>query len=585
MGGYAGGYGARRDFAVVRYNANGSRDLTFSDDGKQLTTVGVYDDMAQAVAIQADGKILLTGCTQLTNSPSGPYAIATVRYTGNGSLDATFNGRGITTTSVGIAAEASFILVQSDAKIVIAGNTKTGTVQDIILLRYNSNGSLDASFGNGGTQLTDFNNGADRASTALFTDGRILVTGWTDPTGNRLREMAFARYTATGQPDVGFSGDGEVTQYISTGSTGYIGVAVQPDKKVLAVGGTVSNDFYEDVERIALARYNPDGTFDTSFGSGGKVAITLPTKVGSFGASADAFALLPDGKILVGSNFYNQEAVDDGVYTPSEDFLLVRYTADGAIDHSFANNGLAFIDFGDEVGTDVSTDYLTSIAIQPDGKIVAAGIVERSEDFIIVVARCNADGSLDASFGGNGKQTIQLNNTYFEGSHVEVVIQPDGKLIIAGAPRLESTGQQVFGLVRLHTNGTLDPSFSRDGQLTTSFGNFLTPVGVSAVTIQPDGKIIAAGISNGNFTLVRYFANGNLDLSFSGDGKQTTNFGGNDAVSSIVLQPDGKILAAGVGNNRFALARYQPNGTLDSSFGVTGKQTNDIEPGRDSTLR
>jgi uncharacterized delta-60 repeat protein len=572
VGGYAGGYGARRDFAVVRYNTNGTRDLTFSDDGKQLTTVGVYDDIATAMAIQADGKILLTGRTQSTNSPTGEPDMATVRYNTNGSLDSTFGGDGIVLTSVGTEDEATSILVQDDTKIVVTGNTKTGAQQDVVLLRYNNDGNPDAGFGNNGKQITDFNNGADWLSEALLIDDTILVTGWSDPTGGRLREIALARYTATGEPDISFSGDGKTNQYFSTGSTGYSGgIAVQKDGKLLAVGYTESNFFYEDVLRIALARYNPDGTFDESFGVGGKVA----TEIGGFGSSGKAFALQDDGKIVVGGHVYGFNEENSG-----EDFLLVRYNTDGSLDNSFGTDGMVYIDFSDEV--EGSSDVLSALAIQPDGKIVAVGSVydDFSFGYNMGIARVNTDGSLDGSFSGNGKQTIRFNETGFDQAYA-VAIQADKKIVVAGSTILESTLQSAFALARLNTDGSLDSSFSRDGKLTTTFGNFGMAVHANTIAIQPDTKIVVGGRANGNFALARYFANGNLDLSFSGDGKHASEFGGDDAIRSILIQPDNKILAAGTGNNKFALARYQPNGLLDSSFGVNGRQTTDIETGLD----
>lgn len=566
VGGYAGGYGARRDFAVVRYNPDGTRDLTFSGDGKQLTTVGVYDDLANAIAIQEDGKIVLAGRTQQTAGSSGTHAMAAVRYLPNGSLDATFDGDGIAITPIGTFAEASAVIIQSGAKILLAGTTNAGGTNDFALLRYNSNGSLDAGFGSAGKQRTDINNTTDRLSTALLTDGKILLTGWSDSTGNTLRNIALAQYTADGAPDVAFNSDGKAASYFSIGITGFKRVSVQPDGKVLAVGYTESSNFYEDYLRFALARYNPDGSFDTSFGNRGKVAAALS----GFGAGGDAFGLQPGGKIVVGGSYYNFE-------NGTEDFVLMRFTADGTVDATFGTDGTSYIDFSGEMGS-IGADQLIAIAIQPDGKIVAVGMTDDgAEGNHMAVARCNADGSLDGSFGGDGKQAIRVTGLPFERA-MAVALQSDGKIVVAGTTTSDVTLREIFAVARLNTNGALDPSFSSDGKLTTAFGPSSNNR-LAALAIQPDKKIVVGGTSNGNFALVRYHANGNLDLSFSGDGKQTSGFGGNDGINALVVQPDGKIMAAGIGNGRFALARYNANGLPDGSFGVDGKQTTDVASG------
>jgi uncharacterized delta-60 repeat protein len=138
-------------------------------------------------------------------------------------------------------AEATAILVQSDTKIVVAGTSKALSTEDFALLRYNSDGSLDAGFGTGGKQTIDFNRGGDQLRAAVLTSDGILVTGLTDPAGNKLRKIALARYGPTGHLDAAFNDDGKTAQYFSAGSTGYNGMAVQKNGKLLAVGYTVSN--------------------------------------------------------------------------------------------------------------------------------------------------------------------------------------------------------------------------------------------------------------------------------------------------------------------------------------------------------
>jgi uncharacterized delta-60 repeat protein len=193
-------------------------------------------------------------------------------------------------------------------------------------------------------------------------------------------------------------------------------------------------------------------------------------------------------------------------------------------------------------------------------------------------------GDLDPSFGGDGTVT-----TAFGGDHLAsaVSMQPDGKIVVAGFPNTAGSGHD-FALARYHANGTLDTSFSGDGKVLTDFGG--SEGGAHAVAIQPDGKIVVAGVSNASgsydFALARYWPNGTLDTSFSGDGRVLTDFdGGDDRAAAVALQPDGKIVIGGEASvgplytGSIALARYWPNGALDSSFGDGGLVLTSFEPG------
>jgi uncharacterized delta-60 repeat protein len=190
------------------------------------------------------------------------------------------------------------------------------------------------------------------------------------------------------------------------------------------------------------------------------------------------------------------------------------------------------------------------------------------------LARYMPDGKLDASFGGDGKVTT--NFAAERGGKAEadaVALQDDGRIVMAG----QSEGENVskFAVARYKPNGHLDTSFGGDGRVTTAFGSPQHWEGADGVVIQSDGKIVAAGWSEARFVLARYRSNGRLDTTFGGgDGKVITRFGRAGAFASdLALQPDGKIVAVGFGRNRFALARYKPGGRLDPTFGGDGKVT------------
>ena len=188
-----------------------------------------------------------------------------------------------------------------------------------------------------------------------------------------------------------------------------------------------------------------------------------------------------------------------------------------------------------------------------------------------------APGDLDLTFSGDGKQTTDFG--FGVASAAATVRQPDGKIIAVGAD--EGHAGSNFALARYNADGTLDTSFSGDGKQTTEFGG---EDRATAVALQGDGKIVAVGEGGGSFflpdfALARYNPNGSLDTSFSGDGKQTTDFGGpdGDGATGVAIQGDGKIVAVGYGGTQrdFVVARYDPNGSLDTSFG-SGPQTTDF---------
>jgi uncharacterized delta-60 repeat protein len=298
----------------------------------------------------------------------------------------------------------------------------------------------------------------------------------------------------------------------------------------------------------------PSGALDPSFGTGGKV--TLP--IGRAGSQANALAIQPDGKIIASGGSVNGT---------KQDIVVVRLNTDGTLDPSFGSNGTSVIP---------SDAAAVAIAIQPaDGKIVAAGSSLSGSDFDFALIRLQTDGTLDPSFGTSGKQTF-LNSTTND-SAAAVAIQPgDGKIIVAGSSLSGNDfSTENFELIRLSPNGTLDPSFGAGGRRTTDFS--ANQDAAKAIALQADGKIIVAGFSvrvsvsgtRSDFALARYHPDGSLDTTFGTEGKGTvtTPIGSGSAqVASIAIQPDGKIVAAGVATNGlntdFALARYNADLSL-----------------------
>ena len=198
-----------------------------------------------------------------------------------------------------------------------------------------------------------------------------------------------------------------------------------------------------------------------------------------------------------------------------------------------------------------------------------------------------APGDLDTTFSTDGKVTGTFDGSGISAVH-DVAIQQDGKILVVGLTTSGTSGTEDFGLARYNTDGSLDTSFDGDGRVTTdvSAGDTIA----YSVAIQSNGKIIVAGLSetssnNWDFALVRYASNGSLDTSFDSDGKVTTDFSGqNDTISEIQIQSDSKIVAAGYRSDSasytsFALARYNADGSLDTSFDGDGKVTTDFGVG------
>ena len=354
--------------------------------------------------------------------------------------------------------------------------------------------------------------------------------------------LAASALAAPGGRDPGFSGDGKVATNFANRNDFANSVAIQADGKIVVAGRAGGAG-----GRFGLARYNPNGTLDTSFGSDGRVTT-------NFSASADDFAsgvvIQADGKIVAAGH-------------TSDRFALARYNSDGKLDLTFSGDGKMTTNFSS------AFDAALGIAVQADGKLVAAGHAGFAR---FALARYNTNGSLDATFDGDGRATTNFSRA--TDVAFGVAIQGNGKIVAAGtAGSTEFSGK--FALARYNPDGTLDATFSGNGKATTEFTAGEQDVAFG-VAIQANGKIVAAGggdIGGPRFALARYRRNGTLDSTFSGDGKVTTNFsGGLDAAHGVAIQGDGKIVAAGHANfHRFALARYKRNGDLDSTFSGNGK--------------
>ena len=527
------------DFAIVRYNLNGSLDTSFGSGGITTNTFGPQYNLVQALAVQGSlnqpRKITVAGFNGGADL-TGTNIFALARFNADGSPDSTFGagGSGKTTLAIrpGSDDEAHAMTFQA-GKIVLAGYSGSGLNSILAAARFNSDGSLDNTFGQNGVVTADITDLSSQAqAVAIQPDGKIIVVG--SATNGVENMFAIARYNPDGVLDENFgSNGGKTTTLVGFSNAVANAVALQSDGKIVTAGDA----FNGLVTDFAVVRYNPDGSADTSFGDTGQVT----TPVGSGNSFAKSVAVQTDGKIVVAGYGYNGA---------NDDFAVVRYTTNGVLDASLGGSG--------KVTTPISTgeDQAWAVRIQSDGKIVLAGQgqVGTATDFALV--RYNPDGSLDNSFGSFGRVA-----TDFGGGSAAVAlalaIQPDGRLIAAGV--VANNGEDSVALARYTTNGLLDASFGAGGEVMTQVG--LAYDYAASLELEQDGRIVVAGASqqgaNYQYAILRYNPDGSLDHAYGFGGKVVVSFGdgGDDLGNAVALDQIGRAVVVGNANNLFGVTR------------------------------
>ncbi len=556
---------SHESFTLMRYNTDGALDTTFDSDGIASTSyAGTYGmGVIKDLAIQTVGSVSkIMALASAINTTSGGSDFILTRYNMDGSLDTTFGTNGITATNfgaVGSSNDASALVIQADGKILAVGSSNNGADNDFALARFTANGALDTTFDSDG-KLTQSFAGEDVANAvAPQADGSILVFGCSDngedETGSACSpesysgKMTMARYSSNGTQDTSFGKGGSATFEQSVGTN----LIMQPSGRIIGVGYGVASTSW-----ILLIGLDSDGIFDNSFG----------VEFADSDAEINAVALQSDGKII---------AAGDSVIDPDADasaFSLARYNADGSLDASFDGDGRVTTNIGDDCG-------INAAAIQADEKIVAAGYCWNSA-YQIALARYNPNGSLDTSFSGDGLVSASTSKT--DTRIYDMALQSDGKIVLGGLG-YTSGESAMYILTRYNADGTLDTAFGTNGVT-------FTPVGtnnayINAIALQPDGKIVAAGTDESDFVIARYTTAGVLDTSFGGgDGIAVTDLGAAEEASAIALY-NGKITVAGYqynANSDFALARYNADGSLDTSFDTDGLLVTDFNAGSEDEI-
>jgi uncharacterized delta-60 repeat protein len=398
----------------------GTLDFSFGNQGVVTSVISPGYNMAKAIAVQPDGKIVATGQTGF----SGSYNVAVVRYNEDGSNDNTFGTDGMVIISATNTNDYALdITFQPDGKIVLGGYiySSSGSTTDVLVIRLNADGTLDNTFGTDGIVITNL--GTDEVAEAIIlqNDGKILLAGY-------------------------------------------------------------------HTDRFMVLRYNADGTLDNTFGTGGKASAN----VGAGMCFGQDLVVQNDGKIIVGGLGFDEIA--------NYAFSMARFNTNGTLDNSFADNGTKVFSIGD------GHDFMTAIALQSDGKIIAGGHTwianQPTLQYDFAAARLNQDGSIDNTFGNQG---ITTKNLIYGGNYVKgMVVQDDDKIVLSG--NAEGPTDYDLGMARLTADGMLDTAFGTDGITVTDINSDIDQV--EGVALQPDGKILVAGHTAGadfpEFLVVRF---------------------------------------------------------------------------------
>lgn len=514
--------------------APGDLDLSFGSGGIVVTSIGdqFYYDEARTVLAQPDGKILVSGHIYDQEFYLASFFLA--RYHPTGALDASFgtNGKIITPPYSG-AIVGNDIAFQPDGKIITVGpGFYAGSGFEVH--RYNSNGTLDASFGGGGVVITPVGEHAGANSVAIQVDGKIVVAGYSVSPGQSYGDFAVVRLLPDGSLDTSFNGTGKVITSFGNASEARR-VFLQLDGKIVAVGSAyVGNN-----QGLALVRYNSDGSLDSGFGSGGKIIH------GVFNISrfwlGDA-ALQPDGKIIASGHVSTNSG--GGSWD-----IIYRCNTDGSRDTSFASNGAFSVD---------NLYFGNGIALQTDGKLVAFGYENSGGNYRFAILRLNPNGTPDSGFGTNGRVITPIGAFATDGA-----LQPDGKILAFGSTyQPDNNSTSDIAIVRYLGDAAVPrpAQFDFDGDRRADVSVFRPSDRVWYLNQSTNGfSATQFGLSTDKITPADYDGDGRTDIAIFRDG---TWWRINSSNSRVVAVPFGQagdlpVPADYTGDGRDELAVYR----------------------------
>lgn len=450
-----------------------------------------------------------------------------------GELDTSFGSNGLQTASFGFSARATDVVTQPDRKIVVVGYCGGLGFTDICVARYNEDGSLDITFGGTGAVRTDAGISSAAYAVVLQQDGKIILAGTstTSIAGDQTSDVLLVRYNPDGTLDQSFGSGG-----IALANAGpynldrAMDMAIQPDGKILIAGAStlyVPPTGQTNTQGFA-ARFLSDGTLDTSFGTAGFYRMDMDQQTYAF-----SIALQNDGKVLFGGGFPPMTVGGTGAA------LAIRLNTDGSPDPAWGNGGILRID-----GTPQSSNQFLSLAIQRDGRVLAT-----TGDNLIY--RFNGDGSFDMSFNGTGFHGPAIVEPGSSSNPTKVLTLAGGRIMVVGLVSLSTSSFSRFS-----ADGTLDNTFSADGRFSIGDDGF----GRSA-TVDGHGRIVAVGEADLRFGVARLVAPPPVPVSVSG---RVTRANGTP-VSNITL-------SLTLNGTTIATARTSPFGYYSFPNVMTGAQ-------------
>jgi len=551
--------------AIRRFTSEGRIDMAFGSAGK-INTEYINHDGRQSIRIRKDGRLLL-GTTTWGNDPTSfSYYQILLQYLPNGTPDSTFGNNGITLEEFYNEPYLNSILIESDEKILAAGfvHVENGDYTHAIVTKYTANGGIDLTFGNQGLSYVSINSTSLELSIALLNQGEknIIAIQTISSFGDSLSgDFLLERLNLNGSIDSTFNSYTGIFTSSTLGNNEATCISIFPDERIL-LGG--HSEILIDTSDLIAIQYNPGGDIDPRFWSAGKLSLTDNIKY----LTVNSSVIQSDENVFFAGSLYDP-------FKFTVEFVFLRYSSNN--DFKIVSTTIA--DFGS------GSSYCQSLLEQPDGKFVLSGYAFTDHNYDFALLRYNNEGSgLDSSFGTGGKVTtdIGVNQDYAYAS----ALQSDGKIILCGTTY--NNKQWQIALVRYNPDGSLDQSFGSSGIVLTALHD--SDDEAKSIAIQADGKIIVAGYTRDNkkynFALVRYNKNGNLDSTFGKYGIVETPIGSGDAeANGVVIESDGKIVAAGYSSNGkdddFTLACYNPDGSLDKNFGTGGITTTDFGFGDD----
>lgn len=533
---------------LARYSTTGLLDNTFNSNGKRIYTLtgATYNKMSN-LAVQADGKILFYCKSTISSSPK----ILLVRLNSNSAFDTTFDtdGIAIATSPANFNGAKAKLRIQDDGKYTLFTTTQStvnnASNNDILGMRFNTSGTLDTTFDTDGILTLAYFSLNDNFGDFNCVGSSIILSGNTQETV-LAGKIAVAKLTSTASFDTTFDTDGKLFFTFSYGGGDITNTSeIQSDGKIIVAG----KSYFNYKEFYTVARYNSNGSIDTTFGTNGLVIINSQNY-----DTVNDIAIDANGKIIVaGGNTYA---------------VLLRLNSNGSLDTTFGTNGFASFTSG------FSSVY--DVKVLSNGKILVAGYdsytIGTSYSANYLLARLNSNGTLDSTFGTNGISNLGSTTADQEVLY-KIEVQPDGKIVAAGT--INNGSDLDIVVYRYNSNGTFDTTFNGNGSTTLSSSGYDRPNGLA---IQSDGKILVLGYVNDAPKIARFTSNGSTDTSFDSDGIVDLNINDMTYANALKLTSDQKIFVTGeldISNvdADFSTLKFNSNGSLDTDFANSGKLT------------